>query len=87
MIPLQADLNRTRVAFLLNDLDLAFTFMDLAETSRLEETKCNRQNARRVYDTVTAFLPKVTVKSSERQVIENGLRLLRARLEAAGSRF
>jgi hypothetical protein len=46
------DLNDTGAKFLIIELDLASTFLDVAIASRLEATTCrNHKNARRAYDT------------------------------------
>jgi hypothetical protein len=83
-----SDLNNTGVEFLIIELDLASTFLDIADASRLEETKCrNHKNARRAYDTVLAFLPKLTMNEVERQLMESRLTLLKTRLEAVRERL
>ena len=88
MIHLLHDLNRSGVEFLITDLQVASTFMEVAEASRLEETKYrNHQNARHAYDSVVVFLQKLAINSRERQTIEANLALLKARLEAAGEQF
>jgi hypothetical protein len=67
------------------ELDLASVFLDVAAASRLEETTCrNHKNARRAYDTVLAFLPRLTMNEVERRFMESRLALLKARLEADG---
>ena len=41
------------------DLDLAFTFLDIASTSQVADTACrNQENARAAYDMVLRFLPR-----------------------------
>jgi hypothetical protein len=55
------DLIQTGVEFLLVDLDVAITFMDVAETFRIEEIKHrNHNNARKACDTVLHLLEQVT---------------------------
>ena len=76
------------VEFLLTDIDVAMTFLDVAETSGIEETVTrNHQNARRAYDTVLSFLSKLTLHAGHRQQVETQLAVLKARLEAVGQRF
>lgn len=78
-------LNHTGAKFLITDVDTALTFMDVAETSRDEETVArNRQNARDAYGTVLGFLSKLKLIPSDREAVESKLAVLKARLEAAG---
>jgi hypothetical protein len=82
------DPNQTGVQFLLVDLDLAMTFMDVAETSRLEDTKHrNHKNARKAYDAVLQHLEKLKPDAGQRRVIDAKLARLKTRLEAAGQQF
>lgn len=77
-----------RVAFLLTDLDLALTFMDIAESSRVEETtRRNYANARTAHDAVKRLLGKSTPDVRQRQVIDEKLAILKTRLEAVGHQF
>ena len=81
-------LNRTGAEFLFTELDLALTFMQVADASRVEETeRRNHQNARCVYDTVLALLPKVRINDAGHQSIKEKLKLLKKRLEAVGEQF
>ena len=78
----------TSAEFLLTDLDVAWTFMDVAETSGIEETVVrNHQNARKAYDTVLDFLSKLTLTASDRNAVEEKLAVLKTRLENAGQLF
>lgn len=80
--------SRAALEFLLTDLDLAMTFLDLADTSTIPETvQRNRHNARRAYDAVLHHLPKLVLTISERQAIEKKLSVLRMRIETAGEQF
>ncbi len=79
------DVNRVGVEFVLTDLDLALTFMDVAECSHIEETvRRNHDNARKAYDAVVYFLEKVMPDPTQREVIDAKLALLRRRLRVAG---
>jgi hypothetical protein len=79
------DLNQTGVEFLLTDLDLAMTFMDVAQTSHVPGTICrNYHNARKAYDTVLHLLETLTPDAGQRQEINAKLAVLKTRLEAAG---
>jgi hypothetical protein len=83
-----SDLNQSGVSFLLTDLDLAMTFMDVADASRIDETKRrNHTNARTAYNSVLHLLEKLTPNTDERQVINATLAILKMRLQAVGQRF
>jgi hypothetical protein len=82
------DVNQSGVNFVLGDLDLAFTFVGLAETADSEETAHrNYNNARKAYDTVLHLLETLVPTESERQRIEAKLTTLKARLQAGGQQF
>jgi hypothetical protein len=81
-------LNQTGLEFLLLDLDVGMTFMDVAEASRIEETtRRNHLNARKAYDAVLHLLKKLTLDVKQRQVMDAKLSLLKMRLQAAGQQF
>jgi len=83
-----SDLNQSGVLFLLTDLDLAMTFMDIAEASHIEETtRRNRTNARTAYDTVLRLLEKLTPNADQSQAIDAKLASLKTRLQAVGQQF
>ena len=80
-----ADLNQSGVDFLLTDLDLAMTFMDIAAASHIQETiRRNHNNARRAYDAVVHLLGQLTPDAGQRQEIDTKLDLLKTRLQAVG---
>jgi len=82
------DANQNAVDFLITDLDLAMTFMDVAKTSQIEETvHRNYNNARQAYDTVLRLLEKLRTDARQRQIIDAKLALLKTRLEAVGQQF
>jgi hypothetical protein len=83
-----ATTQRKSIEFLLLELDTALTFLDVAGVTSSEVT-ANRacQNARKGYDTVVAFLPRLNPTAQERAAIQSKLALLKRRLEAAGQRF
>ncbi len=75
--------NQVGVEFLLTDLDVAMTFLDLAAVSHNEETtRRNYCNARTAYDTVLHLLEKLTPDAEQRKVIDAKLALLKTRLRA-----
>jgi hypothetical protein len=74
--------------FVLVDLDLGMTFMDVAETSRVAETTSrNQNNARRAYDAVLRLSEKLKLSPSQRQAIDAKLPVLKARLQSVGQQF
>jgi hypothetical protein len=76
--------NRAGAAFVLTDLNLAMTFLDVAETSKRAETVSrNRQNARIAYDSVRRLLPRLALTAEEWQNIQEKLSNVKFRLEAA----
>lgn len=80
---------RACAEFIMADLELAFTFLDIARTSGVTETgRRNRQNARTARDAVLRFLPRSlpALSAAERRAIENRLRELKKRFEELGGR-
>ena len=81
-------MNPTGPKFLLVDLDLAMTCMDVAEASRIEETRRrNHDNARTAYDTILRLLENLRPSLAERQAIDAKLAILKMRLQAVGQQF
>jgi hypothetical protein len=77
--------NQGIIEFLLTDLDIALTFMDVAATTEFRDTaERNHQNARKAYDTVIAKLREVTPNAHQQTTLDEKLATLRARLKAAG---
>ena len=82
------DVNPTGPEFLLVDLDLAMAFMDVAEASRIEQTRRrNHDNARTAYDTILRLLENLRPSLAERQAIDAKLAILKMRLQAVGQQF
>jgi hypothetical protein len=74
--------------FLLTDLDVAMTFLDVAETTTdTEHAKRSRLDARKAYDTVTGLLSKLDSEVAYLDEIKEKMRALKARLMAAGQWF
>jgi hypothetical protein len=70
--------NQTGFEFLLLDLDLAMTFLDVAKASKNEETiRRNKNNARRACHSVLNPLEKLTPDAEQRQVINAELAFLK----------
>lgn len=71
--------------FLIADLSVAHTFLDVAAVTQSEETrKRNRLNARTAYEMVLHFLPRVSASDEEYPALEDKLRKLKERLIAVG---
>ena len=73
------------IEFLLIDLDIALTLLDVAETSEFRDTaERNHKNAKTAYDTVVAKLPEVSPTPVQDELLREKISLLRARLRAVG---
>jgi hypothetical protein len=71
--------------FLVTDLDLALTFMDIAETNNIGEVAHrNREKARQTYITVKDSLSKPALRHVDCGSVETRLARLKARLDSAG---
>jgi hypothetical protein len=86
---MRLELNRTRTQFLKTDVQTALTFSSIAlNTGRSPETRRrNLTNARKGYDTITAFLPKVTLSPEDREFLRVRLVRLKSELEELGESF
>lgn len=74
--------DRPGVSFLFIDLDMANTFLDIAETIKQEEIrKRNIANAEKAFDAITRFAPRANLTESERAAITEGLCAVRIRLD------
>ena len=88
--PPVVDWRRVGAEFIIADLKLAFTFLEIARTSSVTETvRRNQKNARAAYHAVLRFLPRClpALSAAERQTIEDNLRKLKHRLEQFGECF
>jgi len=73
--------NRAGVEFILTDLDVAITFLDVAAASTDSEVvRRNHENARTAYTAVVNLLERLSLDRPQRQEIETKLDILRARL-------
>jgi len=80
-----AEANAGGVSFVLTELDMALTFIDLAQTShRAETVRRNHKNALEAYRTVQRFLPKVKPGVAEQKEINKKLATLKTWLLRAG---
>jgi hypothetical protein len=79
------DANQSGVDFLLVDLDVAMTFLDVAQASSNQETAIrNHHNAHTAYDTTLHLLKKLRPDAEQQQAIDAKLALLKTRLQAVG---
>lgn len=80
--------HRAGVQFLLSDLVIGLTFLDVAEVTVSEEIRTrNRRQACVAYETVLRLLPRVSPSEDEWVALEAKLGLLRERLDALGFVF
>lgn len=62
------DANQNGIDFVIADLDLALTFMDVAEVSHIEDTvRRNHNNAHKAYHTVLRLLENLTPDAEQRK--------------------
>ena len=77
--------HRVAVQFLVAELNVALTFLDVARTTEFEETRIrNEQNARTAYFTVIRLLPRVDPTDEELPGLKSILAHLKDRLHALG---
>ena len=76
------DTHRACARFLLVDLDLGITFLDIAKTSMNAETvQRNLNNALVAYSSSVRFLPRLALTAAEDRAIHEKLIKLKLRLE------
>jgi len=76
---------RIGVQFLIADLSVAMTFLDVADVTRSEEVRMrNREHARTAYAAVQRFMPRLSPSEEERPELEARLASLKTRLLALG---
>jgi hypothetical protein len=84
---LAEDLNRRGIEFVLIEIALAKTFLDLRDTSAMLQHQQNAQrDAEQAYHSALHFLRRLTCTSEESDRIETELAGVKTRLEAAGSK-
>jgi hypothetical protein len=72
---------KTVIDILRTDLDNAMTFLNVADTTEIEENaRRNRQNARRAYDAIVSTLQAVTLDDEQQAFFDHKLSLLKSRL-------
>ena len=84
-----AEANRSvEQQLLLTNLDTASIFMDIAATSKVEETvRRNHANARKAYDTVSRKRQLLKPDADQHGAIKVKLAALKARLQTVGQQF
>jgi len=86
MRQIMAESNRIGVQFLLADLEVGITFLDVAKVTRVDATRRrNLRSARAAYETVLRLLPRVMPSEEEQKQLNERLAELKSRLSAAGS--
>ena len=79
-----AEFHKTGMGFLIADLELGLTFMDVAGTSTDADTaRRNHANARTAYETVLGMKSRVALTPAEEALVNDKLDLLKARLDDA----
>ena len=79
------DLNHQGVDFVLTEISLANTLLDVAETTKLADHRQKaRHDAELAYRTALRFLPRLLCSSGESAWIQKNLELLKVRLTNAG---
>ncbi|HEX6506748.1 MAG TPA: hypothetical protein VF221_03860 [Chloroflexota bacterium] len=79
------DLNRQGVDFVLTEISLANTLLDVADVTNMADHKQSaRHDAGVAYRTALRFLPRLLCTSEESAGIASDLEALRTRLTAAG---
>ena len=63
------------ISFLLTELDLARTFVAIAQSDGEEKASRNRRNARKAYDAVIYFLHKAAITREEEAEIHCGAKI------------
>lgn len=78
---LQQETNDLHRNFLVTDLSTAFTFLEVAQTTRNAETRArNIQHARDAHAAVKRFLPRVAASELQRSELQQRLELLERRI-------
>jgi len=73
--------NRIGIEFILTDLDVAMTFLDVAAaSSNSTVVRRNHNNARTAYTAVVNLLERLSLDKSQREQIQLKLDTLKARL-------
>jgi hypothetical protein len=85
-----AQARRLCAEFIMTDIELGFTLMEVARTSRIAEVAShNQKNARMAYDAILLFLPRSlpAFSATELEDTESKLAELKSRLQQLGETF
>ena len=75
---------KTVIDFLLTDLEMALTFLNLRDITRSEEIKRrNHENAQNAYNQIVHTLQAVTLSDEQQELFDKKLSLIRQRLNSA----
>jgi len=86
----KAGSRRSGAEFIMVDVELAFTFLEVARTSTVPATaKRNQKNARAAYDSILRLLPRSMAAFSvaEQMALHRKLEELKSRLKHLGESF
>jgi hypothetical protein len=79
------DSQRIGAEFLIADVKVALTFLNVAENTQSEDTRRrNREHAHYGYHTVLRLLPRLSPSAAEWETLQAGLATLKGRLMALG---
>lgn len=77
--------NQISLQFLLTELETAFTFLQVAETTAyVESRERNRKHAREAYDSILRMQPRVIMEPAGKAEFQSRLSELKSRLEGFG---
>lgn len=77
--------NRLGVQFVLTELEMALSFLDVADgTSNLERQQRLFENGKKAHHTIQRFIPRLIFSASEASIVNRKLQLIRARLKSHG---
>src|SRR5215469_6307641 len=80
-----ADTNEATIELLMTDAKTALTLLDLADTTKIAEDRARRiVEARKAYDTIRTFLPRLSPTQEQREALVKDLESIKGRLRAAG---
>ena len=85
---IRSSVSNNAFQFLLTDLDVALTFMNVAESTRdADAQQRNHKNARRAYDAVVRLMQSLSLDDTQNKELAEKLALLKSRLQNVGQYF
>jgi hypothetical protein len=83
---LREQTNLLGIDFLMTEIAAGCTFLDVADTTGVEETRIrNRKNAQTAYDTIQRLRSRVTMSPAQLDAFSTRLKTLKRRLLDAGT--